>query len=75
MGPPKPLFTDQLRVALNAEMGIKIPKSDRKIAKHPFLLLGYGVNSYFEIMEQMMKMFCVISLFFIPVMGIYVHNN
>jgi hypothetical protein len=32
-------------------MGLKIPKSDKKVDKNLFLLLGYGVNSYFEVLN------------------------
>jgi len=51
MGEPKPEFTDQLRIVLLAELGLKLPKTEKKVAKNPFLLLGYGVNSYFNVLE------------------------
>lgn len=51
LGPPKKQFTSQLRIALNKELGLKIPKSDKKVDKNLFLLLGYGVNSYFEVLN------------------------
>jgi len=48
---PKPLFRDQLRLALLGEMGLKLPSTEKRLAKQPFLLLGFGINSYFDIME------------------------
>ena len=56
-------------------MGLKLPSTEKRIAKQPFLLLGFGINSYFDIMEQMCKMFCTISVFFVPIMLIYMFNK
>ena len=39
------------------------------------MLLGFGINSYFDIMEQMCKMFCTISIFFIPIIFMYVTSK
>ena len=33
-----------------ANMEIKLPKTEEALDKDPFLLLGYGVNSYFDIL-------------------------
>lgn len=41
------------------------------IEKDPFLLLGYGVNAYFNTMIHLTKMFAVITLFALPIMIIY----
>ena len=51
LGPPKSEFSDLLRIELLRELGLKLPKTEKKVAKNPFLLLGYGVNSYFEVLE------------------------
>ena len=75
MGPPKKTFRSQLRIAMNKEMGLKIPKSDKKVDKNLFLLLGYGVNSYFEVLREMMVMFAFISVALIPVFMIYNSNH
>ena len=48
-------------------MGIDVPKSDKELEKDPFLMLGYGVNAYLDIMRQFALMFFFISLFCIPV--------
>lgn len=46
----KPGFRQALRKAMLADMDIPIPKSEETLANDPFLLLGYGVNSYFDIL-------------------------
>lgn len=67
-------FDFELRRAMLSEMGIKMPKSDKVVQEDPFLLLGFGVNNYFDIMKDLMKMFTCISLFVIPLMYFYSHN-
>ena len=41
----------------------------------PYLLLGYGVIAYFGTMMHLAKMFCVITLFLIPVLAMYFKND
>lgn len=41
----------------------------------PYLYLGYGVNAYFGTMFHLVKMFAVISIFCIPILGIYRKNE
>ena len=48
---PKPDFKTSLKMAILKEMKLKVPKTDKKIVKNPFLLLGYGVNSYFNVLS------------------------
>ena len=48
--PPKEDFDHALRQTLMKELGLKMPKSELELMKEPFLRLGYGVNSYFDIM-------------------------
>jgi len=48
---PKPAFTDSLRIALLEELNLKLPSTEKRIVKEPFLLLGFGINSYFDVME------------------------
>jgi len=49
--PAKPTFKTLLRKVLLTELKLKLPKTDKKIARNPFLLLGYGVNSYFNVLS------------------------
>jgi len=56
-------------------MGIKMPKSDKEIEADPFLLLGFGVNSYFDVMLELMKMNICITIFVLPLFYCYSHNQ
>ena len=73
--PPKPTFKHQLRLALLKEMNIKMPGTDVRVNKHPFLLLGFGLNSYFDIIADLLKMFLLVTLFFSPTMYMYSNNH
>ena len=57
-----------LKRAIRRKLEITVPKSDQRIEDDPFLLLGYGMNSYFEVMVQLMIMVGLISLVTIPLM-------
>lgn len=73
--PPKRTFTDQLRAAMMAEMKIKIPSSDKRLLDEPMLLLGFGINSYFDVIADLLKLFSWITLFMLPTMYIYAYNE
>ena len=57
------------------ELELELPEADEKVAGNPFLLLGYGDNSYFNVLIYMMRMFMFITLFYLPVMVIYSSNS
>ena len=67
----KPSFQHALRKTLLEELEIKMPKSDSQIDSEPFILLGYGVNAFFDIMESLMFMFLCITLFSMPMYYVY----
>lgn len=71
----KPNFRQSLRKAVMKDMKIKIPETEKDIALEPFLQLGYGVNSYFDILKMIGFLFFLISLAMIPAMYIYSHNT
>ena len=71
----KPDFNHSLRKALLKEMKIKMPKSDEEIVNSPFLMLGYGVNAYFDIMLSLVWMFSCITIFVIPLFYAYSQND
>ena len=52
-------------------MGIDMPQSDREIEEDPFLILGYGVNAYLFMLQELARMFAVISLLAVPLFVIY----
>lgn len=57
------------------KMGMKVPKTDKEIREEPFLMLGYGVNAYLDIMLSLSKMFVMITIFCIPIFMFYANNN
>ena len=71
----KPDFRYALRKTLLEEMQIRMPKSETQLNNEPFLRLGYGVNSYFDIMLSIFYMFTFISLVCLPVFYIYSTND
>ena len=50
------------------ELDLKFPKED---ISDPYVILGYGVNAYYQILESLAKMFFCIFLFTIPLFVIY----
>jgi len=68
-------FKSALRRAMLEDIGIKIPKSENEIDADPFLILGYGVNAYFDILESLSSMFFMITIFAIPIFLIYAEGD
>jgi len=52
---------------------MKIPKTDIALEEDPYRQVGYGINSYFDIIGQLATMFCVITLVMIPTMLMFSH--
>tara|TARA_B110000285_G_scaffold234796_1_gene313066 strand:+ start:251 stop:718 length:468 start_codon:yes stop_codon:yes gene_type:complete len=72
---PKPNFKFGLRKTLLKEMTLKIPSSETVLQEDPFLILGYGANAYFEIIESLFNMALFITIVMIPVMIVYSNNK
>lgn len=64
----KSSFKHALKKSIRLKIGIEPSKGDRIIEKNPYLLLGYGINSYFATMVQLFKMMLLISSLAIPLM-------
>ena len=43
----KKSFEGALKRAIRRKLELTVPKSDLLVEEDPFLLLGYGMNSYF----------------------------
>ena len=69
--PPKESFENALRRAFMKELELKIPKSELELQKEPFLRLGYGVNSYFDILLQIFYLMSFISVVVFPLFYFY----
>jgi hypothetical protein len=67
----KTSFKVGLKKAIRNKIGLKVPKSDARVDNDPYLLLGYGMNSYFQIMIQLMWLCILICIVAIPLMSIY----
>ena len=61
-------FKQGLKRSIRAKLGIPPEKSDKIIEKDPYLLLGYGINSYFTVMLQLMCLMLLISCLAVPLM-------
>jgi len=70
----KPDFKHSLRKTLLDEMKIKMPKSENQIIEDPFLILGYGVNAYFDIMLSLCFGLITITVFCLPLFYFFSHN-
>ena len=66
---PKPDFRANFKKALFKELNIKMYSDQSR--EDPFLILGYGVNAYIEILTSFSYMFLAITIFVIPVYLIY----
>ena len=54
-----------------AELGLKIPDSEQNLGHNPYILCGFGVNSYFDILNYMSIMMICVTIFTIPLFHIY----
>lgn len=70
----KPNFKHALRQTLMQDMGLHLSRHEDELIENPFLMLGFGINAYFDMMLQLCEMFFIITLFFIPVF-VWYHNN
>ena len=54
---------------------IKIPKSEVQLLADPFLMLGYGINAYFDILRSLFMGMALISIFISPLLYGFSHNS
>lgn len=71
----KPNFKHALRRTFLEELDIKMSKTERMLTQDPYLILGYGINAFFEILLQLVNMFLVITVFCIPLYVGYSTNS
>lgn len=71
----EPNFKYGLRKTLLKELELHMPSSEEALNEDPFLILGYGINAYFEIISSLFWMMTVISIVFIPVLAVYADNT
>ena len=56
-----------MKKSLRRQLGLPVLKNDAKLEADPFLILGYGMNAYLDVMVQLMKMMGVISIAVLPI--------
>lgn len=71
----KPKFNGALKRSLRRKLEFSYPKAELRIEENPFLLLGYGMNSYLSIMLELMVLTGIISLVTIPLMMTFASFN
>tara|TARA_B110000285_G_C14605346_1_gene372515 strand:- start:16 stop:297 length:282 start_codon:yes stop_codon:yes gene_type:complete len=54
---------------------MKETKAEREQNENPFMLAGFGINSYFDIMRSLGFMFLCMSLAMGRSFGTYIYNN
>lgn len=64
-------FRQKLRVCLCKELDVEIPASEQGLIEKPFLMAGYGVNAYFQILGYLCRMFIFITVCCLPLYIIY----
>ena len=64
----KPFFNGTLKRSLRKKLEFHYPKSEKRAEDDPFLLLGYGMNSYLTIMLELTMLTLLISVVTIPLM-------
>jgi len=64
----KASFSGALKRSIRRKLELSVPKSDLRIEEDPFLLLGYGMNSYLQVMIELIILTGLFSLVTIPLM-------
>lgn len=67
----KRLFKNALKHSIRKKLDIKVPSTDKAIEKDPYLLVGYGMNAFFETLRQLFTMMLFISFFAVCLMITY----
>ena len=74
-GNRKSEFKFALRQCLLQELNFKVPKSDNEINQDPYLILGYGINAYYDILLSLCTMFVCIMIFCLPIYYTYAQGK
>ena len=71
----RPQFKGALKRSLRRKLEFTFPKSELRAEENPFLLLGYGMNSYLQVMIELMVLTGLICLVTIPLMMTFASFN
>ena len=64
-------FKHGFRIALMKELALEMGENEEQIQEDPYLILGYGLNAYFDVLDSLSKMLLAITIFMIPVFYMY----
>jgi hypothetical protein len=64
----KPSFDHSMRESILKDMGMEMPGNDAEVVEDPFILLGYGINSFFDLMSQLFWFAIFVTIFMMPLM-------
>mmetsp|Transcript_41366 Transcript_41366/g.54392 ORF Transcript_41366/g.54392 Transcript_41366/m.54392 type:complete len:205 (-) Transcript_41366:2339-2953(-) len=59
-------FKLALKNSIRKKLDIPVEKADKVIEKDPYLLFGYGINSYFSVIQQLFTLMLLISCLAVP---------
>ena len=68
-------YRKNLRKALLEELGLKPPENEQNIQEDPYLILGYGVEAYMDIMISLAKLYAMLTIISIPLILIYIQGS
>jgi hypothetical protein len=74
-GRTKPSFKHSVKLALLSELDLPLPENDEEIEEDPYLLLGYGLNAYFDVLMSAVWMFLVLTVASMPLYYFYSNNG
>ena len=67
----KKSFNFAIKKALRQKMDIELTQSEMEMEDNPLLVLGFGINAYFNIIKQMLYMMMFICFVNLPLFYIY----
>lgn len=62
----QPNFAHALRESILMDMNMSMPENDKLVEDDPFLLLGYGINSFFDLMYSLFWFSVFVTIFMMP---------
>lgn len=65
-GKPKTSFKRALRRSIRQQLKIPETNNERLVENDPFLILGMGMNEYFNLMVKLMIFFLIFTLVLFP---------
>ena len=61
-------FTPALKRSIRKTLGLKVSSSDARLEEDPYLRLGYGITSYFQMILQLLFLMLILTVFILPLL-------